>query len=169
MAGTYDSIATYTFTNDTTNEYAFTSIPATYDDLIVIGANITATSAQTIYWRANGDTTNGNYSTAFLAAPNSYGTALTPYYGTNSQAFVGSSLTGVPPTKTAGFIWQMNQYSQSSYPKVAITSYNQADEEADIAVSHWSGTATVSSLTFKLSNQYFKTGTRLSLYGIKKA
>jgi hypothetical protein len=165
---TYQPIATYTFPSDAA-DYTFTSIPSTYDDLILVAGNITASGTQTIYWQANGDATSGNYATAFLAAPNSYGTVLTPFVGNNSQAFIGSALTGVPPTKTAGFIMQINQYSQSSYPKVAIISYNQADEEADIATSMWTGTAAITSLTLKLSAQNFKTGTRFSLYGIKKA
>lgn len=165
---TYEPIATYTFPSDAA-DYTFTSIPSTYDDLIIIGGNITASNTQTIYWRANGNTTVGNYASSFLAAPNSYGTVLTPFLGNNSQAFIGSALTGVPPTKTAGFIMQINQYSQSSYPKVAIISYNQAEQEADIATSMWTGTEAITSLTIKLSANNFKTGTRFSLYGIKKA
>jgi hypothetical protein len=71
MPATYEPIATYTFPS-AAQSYTFTSIPGTYDDLILIVANETASSGQTIEMSFNGDTGN-NYAYANLTAPNGYG------------------------------------------------------------------------------------------------
>ena len=166
--GTYEFISSFIFSTPA-NSHTFTSIPATYDDFIIIGANITATEAQTMYWQANGDT-SANYAQSLLLASSGFGAALTPSKSLSvSRGFLGSGITGVPPTKTGGFIMQMNQYSQSSYPKVAVVSYDQSDTGAEISTAMWTGTAAVYELKIFLNGGNFKSGTRFSMYGIKKA
>lgn len=170
MPGTYTPIASYTFPSDAAS-YTFNTIPSTYDDLVIVGANMTATTTFTVYWQANGDT-GSNYAHAYLVAPNGYGVQTLSGKGlTLTHAMIGSISAGVNASIAGGFNMTINQYSQSSYPKVCISAWNEADLEASIFTSMWTGTTAINSLTLKLSSgsASFKTGTRISLYGIKKA
>jgi hypothetical protein len=167
--GTYEPIATYTFPSDS-QDYTFSSIPQTYDDLVVIGANITCNGTQTMYIRCNGDT-GANYSWSNLYTPNSYGVSLasTKTLLNTAGMQIGSVSSGMSTTKTGGFIFQMNQYSQSSYPKVGVSTWNQADEEGTMIASNWNNTNAVTSITIRSSSSTIKIGSRFTIYGIKKA
>jgi hypothetical protein len=63
MAKTYEPIATYTLPSNQAN-YTFTSIPATYTDLVLVAAG-QVSSAVSIACQVNGDTAN-NYSVTEL-------------------------------------------------------------------------------------------------------
>jgi hypothetical protein len=166
-ADAYSPIATYTFPS-AANSYTFTSIPGTYDDLVIIVANETASSGQTIEMIFNGDTAN-NYAFANITTPNGYGVDTVSGSSTSRNRIpIGSTYSGENATKGAIVICNINQYSQSSYPKVTTSTYGQADIEANCCVGSWTGTAPITSILLTLASANFQTGTRFTLYGIKR-
>jgi hypothetical protein len=166
-ADAYFPIETYTFPSQA-NSYTFTVIPGTYDDLVLIGANITCSSSQTIEMRFNGDSAN-NYAYANLTGPDGYGIDTVANASTSRNRIpVGSTYGGESATKATGIFLNINQYSQSSYPKVTTSTYSQSDREINVCVGSWTGTAPITSITLELASANFQTGTRFTLYGIKR-
>lgn len=166
-ADAYFPIATYTFPS-AANSYTFTSIPGTYDDLVLIVANSTCSSGQTIEMQFNGDTGN-NYAYANITAPPGYGVDTVSGKSTSRDKIpVGSTYSGESATKATMLICNINQYSQSSYPKVSVSTYSQADTEANVCAGNWTGTAAITSIKLVLATANFNTGTQFTLYGIKR-
>lgn len=167
-ADAYFPLATYTFPSAAAS-YTFTSIPSTYDDLVIVGSNIRASAIQTMYYQINGDT-GLNYAYAGISAPNSYGgTTSSAKSLSAAQGQIGSTLSGMSSTKASMFILNINQYSQTSYPKVGVCTYSQSDEEACVIASCWTGTAAISSIKILLSSTAtYSTDTTFTLYGIKR-
>lgn len=166
-ADAYFPIATYTFSS-AANSYTFTSIPGTYDDLVLVVANSTCSSGQTIEMSFNGDNAN-NYAYANITAPNGYGVDTVSGSSTSrNQIPVGSTYSGESSTKAAICIININQYSQSSFPKVSVSTYGQADIEANTCTGSWTGTSAITSIYLRLASANFQTGTQFTLYGIKR-
>jgi len=166
-ADAYFPIATYIFPS-AANSYTFTSIPGTYDDLVLIVANSTCSSGQTIEMQFNGDTAN-NYAYANITAPNGYGIPTVSGVSTSRDKIpVGSTYSGESSTKAAILVLHINQYSQSSYPKTCASTYGQADIEANACTGSWTGTAPITSIKLGLFSANFQTGTQFTLYGIKR-
>ncbi len=165
-ADAYFPIATYTFPS-AANSYTFTVIPGTYDDLVLIVANSTCSSGQTIELQFNGDTGN-NYAYSNITAPNGYGIDTVSGKSTSRNKIpVGSTYSGESSTKASILVCNINQYSQSSYPKVLVSTYGQADIEANVCAGNWTGTNPITSIRLELFSANFQTGTQFTLYGIK--
>jgi hypothetical protein len=166
-ADAYFPIETYIFPS-AANSYTFTSIPGTYDDLVLIVANSTCSSGQTIEMQFNGDTTSA-YAYANVTAPNGYGIdTVSGSSNSRDKIPVGSTYSGESSTKAAICIININQYSQSSYPKVSASTYGQADIEANVCTGSWTGTNAITSIKLMLASANFQTGTQFTLYGIKR-
>jgi hypothetical protein len=166
-ADAYFPIATYIFPS-AANSYTFTSIPGTYDDLVLIGANITCSSGQTIEMQFNGDTGN-SYAYSNITAPPGYGVNTVSGKSTSRDKIpVGSTYNGESTTQATSFILNINQYSQSSYPKTSVSTYGQASTEANVCAGHWTGTAPITSIKLLLFSANFQTGSQFTLYGIKR-
>jgi hypothetical protein len=166
-ADAYFPIETYTFPS-AANSYTFTVIPGIYDDLVIIGANITCSSGQTIEMQFNGDTTSA-YAYANITGPPGYGIDTVSGASTSRDKIpVGSTYSGESATKASSVIIHINQYSQSSYPKVCVSTYSQADQEVNNCTGSWTGTAAITSIKLHLFSANFQTGSRFTLYGIKR-
>ena len=166
-ADAYFPIATYTFPS-AANSYTFTSIPGTYDDLVLIVANSTCSSGQTIEMQFNGDTTTA-YAYSNRTAPNGYGVSTVSGKNISRDKIpVGSTYNGESASQAAICVININQYSQSSYPKVSASTYGQANIEANVCTGSWTGTAAITSIKLLLFSANFQTGTQFTLYGIKR-
>lgn len=169
-AETYEKIATY-LVPSATNSYTFSNIPSTYDDLIIVGANLSANLQQTMYAYYNGDT-GSNYNRAWQAAPNSYGSYQTSAVVNNNSGgiLVGPTNVGLSSSQSAGFIMEINQYANTSYPKVSICKFFQAQQISEMNTSMWTGTNAITSIQFYLtSSATIAANTRITIYGVKKA
>jgi hypothetical protein len=155
MASTYEKIATQTVS--AVSSITFSSIPATYTDLVLIGAG-NSSSSGTLYLQFNSVTSN-QYS-------------YTSLYGTGSSAASGSTVAGAfgyvgfYNTNQSNFICNLQNYSNSTTYKTTISRTNSSDYVATTAML-WANNSSINSILIAPNSGNF-TGT-VTLYGIKAA
>lgn len=175
MPGTYEPIATTTLANSTTNTLTFSSIPATYTDLVFTVTGCLTLSDNVAGFRVNGDT-GTNYSQTGLRGAGATGTSFRetsqsqlylgwyPYPRSNAQ---GSVETG---NMTVHF---MNYCNTTTYKGMLVSSstgYGNSGTTVNSAL--WRSTSAITSITVLLTTTgtpYFTSGTTFTLYGIKAA
>lgn len=157
MPATYEPIATTTVTSSTV---AFTSIPSTYTDLILVG-NIQTSGTL----RVNDDSGSTYSETRLIGNGSSASsTRATNYTG-------GWDLTNASnPTSTAPglCIWQFFNYASTSVKKTVLYSFNNDQNgsgNVEWCVLLWNSTSAINKLAL---TQSAVTGT-FTLYGILKA
>jgi hypothetical protein len=165
MAKTYEPIATNTLSSAAAS-YTFSSIPATYTDLVLIASPITI-AADNLMMQFNGDTA-ANYSTTILFGTGStagsarQSNTAVPYLG----YYAGSGTTA---NKNITIINIMN-YSNSTTYKTSVTRANNASDGVDAIVQLWRNTAAITSILLKQTGaNNLQAGTVFTLYGIKSA
>jgi hypothetical protein len=151
---TYVSLATYTIPSGTDTEVVFSSIPATYRDLIVIVAG-SATAAASFGVRLNSDT-GSNY-TYVLAD----GNGSTASSGSGTLTY---GLAGRISTSQSVSVMQIMDYSASDKHTTILGRGNAADDIVRMNASRWANTAVVNSVS--VMNATFNAGTTFSLYAI---
>jgi hypothetical protein len=155
---TYTPIATTTLGRAAAS-YTFSSIPNTYTDLIAVFSG-TATAANSVYIRFNGDTAN-NYSFTYL-------------YGSGSSASSGRTATTGNiyaidiPTSQTNLLVNVNNYSNTTTFKTSLQRGNAAATAVTATVGLYRSTSAISSLEI-YTNSTFTTGSTFTLYGIKAA
>lgn len=164
---TYEPIATTTLGSNAAS-YTFSSIPGTYTDLIVICSNLTNTTANTLCIKFNSDSaTNYSWVTA------SYGAASTiaSYKPANDSRGValGGYVEGLNATTPGNYIGQVMNYSNTTTYKTTLGRGSNVATDVEAIVGLWRSTAAITSVTVAPSGGNMKTGTVLSLYGIKAA
>jgi hypothetical protein len=157
---TYVSLGTITLAS-TDSEIVFSSIPATYRDLIVI---IQATGSARIEpkFRINGDT-GSNYSWVRMTGTGSAtaSSAGTFSYGVLSQA--GQLETSTP----TNIIFQLMDYSATDKHKTILSSFDNAADAVEKFANRWANTSAVTSLAFNFDVAgSYASGSTFSLYGI---
>jgi hypothetical protein len=165
---TYEPIAT---TSPTTNptEITFSSIPATYTDLVLVVTAKASPDGGDIYIIVNNDT-GSNYSwTNIWGNGSSTGSAngsniafglLVDYYGT-----VGTNNNHL-------LIANFNNYANTTTYKTCLARSNNAAGGVDSTISMWRSTAAINSLRLGIGSartDTFSTGTVATLYGIASA
>jgi hypothetical protein len=154
---TYTPLATVTLGSSAAS-VTFSSIPATYRDLIVVYSGTLSTGGPSgIEFYFNADETAANYSYVW-AYGDSGGAASAS--GTN-QFFIGSSGQSTS-------ILQIMDYSATNKHKTTLTRSNSAATEVDMLASRWANTAAITSIVFKDSSAVFNfaSGCTFSLYGV---
>jgi hypothetical protein len=152
---TYVSLATITL-GSTDSEVTFSSIPATYRDLIVVIDGSNSGADQDVIYTLNGD--NGtNYSSVLM-----YGSgSAASFADTRAYALSGRLSTGRSNT-----IIQFLDYSATDKHKTALNRGNTTTF-VQAGVSRWANTAAVNTIALKLlSSNTYSSGTTFSLYGI---
>jgi hypothetical protein len=148
---TYIALATTTLVA-TDAEIVFSSIPATYRDLVLVISG-TVSTAQGCFLYLNGDTANGS---------------RVIMYGDGSSAVSGSaSDTKVfdMSTTQSNVIAQIFDYAQTDKHKTHLTRSNTPGL-TQAAAGRWASTAAVTSVTAKTSTGTFSIGSTFSLYGV---
>ena len=166
MPTTYEPIATTTLGSDSAS-YTFSSISGTYTDLILVVSNLTtSTSGQVLSVRFNSDT-GSNYSRTSITT---FGSGTSSTRDTNqTSAGIGFNSNGTSTTTPAQIIAQIMNYANSTTYKTIISRCDLGNAEADAIVSMWRSTSAITSITVFAGAVNMKTGTMLSLYGIKAA
>ena len=169
MARTYEPIATQTL-GSATSTVTFSSILATYTDLILVVNFGFSGGNQTITIQFNGDA-GSNYSFTEL-----YGSGTAAGSGRSSnQASIYSGLQVAPSTSLDNnFIMHIQNYSNTTTYKTTISRENAVTSGTypgtNTMVGLWRSTSAISSLTMVPSNGVnFLAGSSLTLYGIKSA
>lgn len=158
MPATYDKIAAYTVPS-ATSSYTFSSIPATYTDLVLI-CNWSKSAGARMNINYNGDTAS-NYSYTRL---NGNGTSASSDRISNFGIIDG----GYTTTTLATSIIQIMNYSNTTTNKTTLIRTNSTVEAAGAFVALWRSTAAINSIALGGAND-FPTGTTFTLYGIKAA
>jgi hypothetical protein len=158
---TYTPLATITLTSSD-SDVTFSSIPGTYRDLVLVTNGTSASGADALRFRFNGDTGN-NYSFVRM-------------WGENSSAFSSSATTNfayagdLPGSNLAFFSrLQIMDYSASNKHKGTLASqaYNPAaaNYNAFTTANRWSNNNAITSISVFCVTT-FNIGTTFSLYGI---
>jgi hypothetical protein len=166
--GTYTLIASTTVPSAQLS-VAFTSIPATYTDLVVVanyGKNLTGSAVE---FRLNTDS-GSNYSMTEL-----YGNGTSPLSARASNQTYGLVAYSVVPGSdiTSNFIFNVMDYSNTTTNKTTLSRNNSMATTysgAAAIVGLWRSTAAINSITFTSSGgATFTTASTFKLYGIEAA
>lgn len=155
MTSTYEKIATATFSSVT--DFTFTSIPATYTDL-VIAFNGTASGVTNLSMQFNSDS-GSNYSYTYLLGDGSSAAG-----GRNSNETSGY-LTAIYTGRTQVNIAVQN-YSNSTTYKTYLARLSDASAQTSAMVGLWRSTSAISSIKIIKLSSGTMTG-NATIYGIK--
>lgn len=172
MAITYVPITTTTC-NTTTASVTFSSLPATYNDLVIVGQGKAQSGSSTLVdvgVRFNGDT-NSNYSTVKTYSLNySSGTVSTNIGGINAETYLDANNTN--DALGSGFKIDLFDYNTTySYKNFLnrASCFTQTDKGVFITASTWKNAAAITSITlYPTTGSGFYAGTYIALYGIKR-
>jgi hypothetical protein len=164
MPRTYEPIATTTLVSAAA-DITFSSIPATYTDLVLVistGSN-TATNRQ-LNGQFNADT-GSNYSATLLNGDGS--SALSSRASNNTFMFLAAA-DGTGSSLGVTIMHFMN-YSNTTTNKTMFSRDNNAGYEVRAYVNLWRSTAAINSIKLYLNADSLRAGTVATLYGIKSA
>jgi hypothetical protein len=173
VANSYESIQTFTLTNNSTSTVEFSSIPATYTHLQIrgIGAGITNTNVR---MRFNGDTGN-NYSFHAVQAGAGYGGACTVTSGANNSSMIMYDQQLGSSTQFNIFVSDILEYRSTTKNKSVrtfsgATAVGSTNGFVYLYSGNWfnSPQAITSIQIFPFSNEFYA-GSSFALYGIKGA
>lgn len=168
MPQTYEKVATHTVPSATA-AYTFTSIPATYTDLILVASVKASSFANDLAIRVgNGSVDSGsNYSNTIFTGN-----------GTSAQSFTGRNQTSIFPGYYAGprttlgdsgqIIYFMN-YSNTTTNKVILSRSNAAAVGVDALVNAWRSNVAINTIELRIISNNIAEGSTFTLYGIKAA
>ncbi|CAB4221999.1 hypothetical protein UFOVP1649_3 [uncultured Caudovirales phage] len=158
---TYTPIASYTVSGSSTTSYTFSSIPATYTDIIAIYSTSVSGGGQTSV-QFNGDTATNYSQTQLYGLGSGSG-------GSNRNTNNTSMLLGwdSPPSGFSTNILHVMNYSNSTTYKTCLARRNSADYLTAALVGLWRSTSAVNAITF--SSGIYVAGSTFALYGITAA
>jgi hypothetical protein len=162
MPTTYDKIATYTAPS-AQSTVTFSSIPATYTDLVLMIGGAASAAQGMALWYNNDTTLPGLYSRSYLYGDGTSAVAARiSGGGTNHQILeIGSAISTV-------YAHIMN-YSNTTTFKTALSRGGSASNLTITGVGLWRSTAAINRLDIATVSGTMNTGTVLTLYGIKAA
>jgi hypothetical protein len=173
MATTYEAIATVTVGSGGQAEIEFTSIPATYTDLVV-KLSLRTTNAGTddqIRIKINGNAAGNAYSSKFIQAS---GSAAVGFSGSTAGYVIAGAVNG--NGTTANTFGNAELYfpnyagsTNKSYSVDAVMENNATTAYAELAAILWSNTSAITSLAFFAPSVNLKEFSTATLYGIKNS
>jgi hypothetical protein len=159
---TYALIASTTGTGSS-GTISFTSIPATYTDLIVVCAPRLTSGASNVFMEFNGDTAT-NYSTTILTGTGS--AASSTRYTSATKAYVDYNAYA-DATNNENIIVHIMDYANTTTNKTIISRSNNAGTGVDANVSLWRKTPeAINQIRIYQANN-FATSSTFKLYGIQ--
>jgi hypothetical protein len=156
------SVSTYTpifsiTLNESASSLTFSSIPATYRDLIVVMSG-TLTSNTDLYCRINGD------------SGNSYPVVTMVGDGITATSFAGTPSVGYLHNNNISSIFNVSfsifDYSTTDKHKSVISTAGQGGGRVTLSNFRWINTAAVTSITMFNNGSSYLPGTTFSIYGI---
>jgi len=174
MAITYEPIQTYTVSGTSTSTVTFSSIPATYTDIVVIFNPGYSINAIYPYMLFNNDTSTLYSITNLLGT----GSAASSQRGTGAnRAFVAYDPSSTSAVGDTNFIAQIMNYANTTTYKTYLARANNATASGSLGTAAMVGlyrsTSAISRIDIKGSNSgtdyNFANGSNFTLYGIKAA
>jgi hypothetical protein len=152
---TYTPLATVTLAS-TDAEIVFSSIPATYRDLIMVyNGNTTSSGSFDLQLKLNADSSNHSAVIMFATGSGSPG------------SFTQSSsnlLNAGSDSRTLAIVRVMD-YSATNKHKTSLIRIDSTGITS-AAAQRWASTSAVNSLTFSIGSGVFAVGSTFSLYGV---
>lgn len=145
-----------------TTSIVFSSIPATYTDLVIVCSVNYNSTGNNILMGYNGDT-GSNYSSTILAGNGS--SAVSARFSNSSTGWILDYYGGTANEYFTKVISIMN-YSNTTTFKTGICRSSSASKEAVATVGLWRNTAAVNQITLSAGGANFNVGSTFSLYGI---
>ena len=166
MAKTYEPISTQTL-GSATATVTFSSIPATYTDLVLVCNIAQAAGNNSLRFRINSDT-GSNYSATYL-----YGNGTSALSGRDASQTSGTIYVSGSTTIETNYIVQFMNYSNATTYKTLLGRSNRASSEVAADVGLWRNTSAINSISLAMGGSFptnnFATGSTFALYGIKAA
>ena len=162
---TYVALATQTVSGTSTATVTLSSIAATYTDLIIVITG--GSNGGSLRMQFNSDTGN-NYSVTILAGTGS--AANSTRQSTQNAILIAGIYAG--GTANSNSITHIQNYSNATTYKTALSRNNDAAGETNASVGLWRGTpAAISTIAITAINGTgtWTNGSTISLYGIAAA
>jgi len=151
---TYTPLATVTL-GGSASSVTFSSIPATYRDLILV-ADVIGTGTSSASLVLNTDATTANYNRQVFGGDGSF----------NQQGAINNNtVLGLNTTGRTFVIFQIQDSSATDKHKTTLIRYTDPDAETYMTAIRWANTAAVTSVRLSTAGS-FATGSRFDLYGI---
>ena len=161
MPVTYIPLATQTLSSSATT-VTFSSIPATYTDLILVFNPVVTTTSGIDYQITFNSDTASNYSRTYLLGN---GTSASSGRSTTQTSYAPG---GIYDNSTVTI--QVLNYSNTTTYKTPIARVNIASQYTAATVGLWRNTAAINRIDITTSTTAnFNTGSTFSLYGILAA
>jgi hypothetical protein len=162
---TYTPIATTTL-GSTSATVTFSSIAATYTDLVIVVAG--GTDANSGYGLRFNSDTGSNYSRTYLTGD---GTTASSGRDTNQTTADISFNAAVQNNTNFNSIIHIMNYANTTTYKTALSRANNAATGVDTGVSLWRSTSAINSIIIRTTSagRVFNIGSTFTLYGIAAA
>jgi hypothetical protein len=147
---TYIALANLTLSSAQA-EVTFSSIPATYRDLVVVANGESPTNGSLLV-RFNGDT-GSNYPTVYM------------YQDSSGTYNIGYFYSGGTQGQFACVLNVMD-YAQTDKHKTTLARLAKNGSEVEASGIRWANTDAITSVTIRTSSNNFSTGCTFALYGI---
>ena len=169
MATTYEAIATVTVGSGGAADIEFTSIPATYTDLLVkVSARSTDGSWQGMYMRLNGATTN--YSSIYLdGTGSSVGSGVITTTGLYISTIGGTNATSSTFTNSEIYIPNYTSSNNKSLSADGSAENNAIAAYLNLIANLWSDSAAITSILLYSAAGNIAEYSTATLYGIKNS
>lgn len=168
MTATYELISTVTVSTATAASIEFTSIPATYDDLVVKLSGRNSIDSTQVLITFNGSTTSFSgkrlSGSGSAASSDSANTA-----NVNVNGIVNNNYTANAFGSTQVYIPNYAGSANKSFSVDATSENNATESYMNLTSGLWSDTSAITSVKFVANGGNFLQHSSASLYGIKKS
>lgn len=167
MPGSYVKIQSVTVTGATAANMEFTSIPSTFDDLVLFASlranDVNVESNATISFNGSG---------ANKSARTLYGTgSAAQSYTYGSEIYIWLPSGGSTSSTFGNAFYYISNYAGSTNKSISIDSVmenNATLSSVALTAALWSNSAAISSITITCGGGSFVTNSTATLYGIRK-
>jgi len=158
---TYTPLATLTL-GTTAASVTFSSIPATYRDLILVASGTMSTNNLDINMTLNSDSTDANYSRVWMSGRSDNNTAVSST--ASNRRITAWGYWG--NDQVANSIAQLMDYSATDKHKTVLARSNRVSSGTDAIAMRWANTAAITSVQLSPTSSTFASGCTFSLYGV---
>jgi hypothetical protein len=160
---TYTPLAIVTLGSSATS-VTFSSIPATYRDLVLVCNWQNSGSGSASRLQLNGDT-GSNYFGVWMTGNGT--SAISSSETSQTSARIAGAAVGPANTYSNIAILQFLDYSATDKHKTVISRYGSTATETQATASRYASTSAITSIRFfDILGQTFQTGSTFNLYGI---
>ena len=160
MTTTYIALAQTTLSS-ATSTVTFSSIPATYRDLILVVRH-QVTQLTNVGLRFNSDSGSNYFGVEMVGTEGGGVTSGTNTGGSSVQSRFGGGIINNGSIS----IYQIMDYSATDKHKSVLARHNWPGQAVNAVASRWANTSAITSLSISTNEPSFASGATFSLYGV---